>query len=86
MEKSTVLLSSDEVAKMLNCSKRRVSEMRMNGLLPGVRFGKPWQYYEADVEAFILKNKGRDVTEARNMPKEAAIEYYGIVSLDKSTK
>ena len=78
MSEPIVLLKTDEVAKMLSCSKRQVAEYRKAGIIPGVRFGKKWQYFKDDIDQLIEKNRGRDVNDYRRMNPESAAILFGL--------
>ena len=78
MSEPIVLLKTDEVAKMLSCSKRQVAEYRKAGIIPGVRFGKKWQYFKDDIEKKKKKNRGRDVNDYRRMNPESAAILFGL--------
>ena len=71
-------LTAEEVAARLMCSVRQVGEYRKADILPGTRFGKTWMYFEEDVEALIVKNKGRDVCNYRKMDSDSAAFLYGL--------
>ncbi|MGX5174922.1 helix-turn-helix domain-containing protein [Aliikangiella sp. IMCC44653] len=55
---NTILVSSDEAAKILKLRPATLSQMRWRGdmRIPYVKLGKAVRYKLADIEAFINKN------------------------------
>lgn len=55
---ATILLTEDEVAARLRCSRSKVRRLRLSGRLTYLP-GKPPMVDEADLEAFIEREKRR---------------------------
>lgn len=56
------LLTDDDVAKMLQSSKRFVQDLRRANIIPSAKFGKHWLFKREDVQEYIenmfnLQNK-----------------------------
>lgn len=51
----TELLNDDQVAKVLNSSKRHVQNLRRAQRIPSAKFGKHWLFRKEDVEEYIEK-------------------------------
>lgn len=49
----TELLNEDQVARLLNSTKRYVQDLRRAGKLHPAKFGKHWLYKKEDVEDFV---------------------------------
>jgi excisionase family DNA binding protein len=56
-ERIVVLLTEDEVADQLAITPRHVRELRYAGELPGVLVGRSVRYEQAEIAAFIERNR-----------------------------
>ena len=56
-KKDEDLLSSKDVAWILDCSPDDVIELARRGKLESTKVGRYWQYREADVIAYKSRNK-----------------------------
>ena len=52
-----LLLTEREAAKALAVSPRKLWDLRMNGEIPCVRFGRSVRYHPADLQAWIARTK-----------------------------
>lgn len=48
------LMTPDEVAELLNVTRKRVIEWARRGILPGFKLGKDWRFLRSDIENHLL--------------------------------
>ncbi len=56
-ERDTMLVSERVAARLLSISERKLWEMRMQGLIPHVRFGRAVRYDPVDLKKWINDQK-----------------------------
>ena len=64
-------LTTEEVAKVYCCNEHRVTWLRKQGLLPGVKFGKHYLYLEDDVDRLMRASTRHTVAELASMSPDA---------------
>lgn len=57
-------LSAQEVADWLGMSPRTIAAKAQHGEIVGQRFGRPWRFRKADVEAYIAQ-QGKQQEQAK---------------------
>jgi excisionase family DNA binding protein len=53
------IISLEQVSKLLGVSGRTVVRLVENKELTGFKVGRSWKFDEADIDAYIQKQKGR---------------------------
>ena len=70
---TTELLSSTEVKELYGFSRAKLKEFRDNQLLTGTKFGRGYSYQRTDVEQFLERTKGLDLSNKRKIALAASI-------------
>ena len=64
-------LTTEEVAKAYCCNVHRVTWLRKQGLLPGMKYGKHYLYLEEDVNRLMRATRRHTVKELASMSPDA---------------
>lgn len=70
---TTELLSSTEVKKLYGFSRAKLKTFRDYQLLSGTKFGRGYSYQRTDVEQFLERTKGLDLSNKRKIALAASI-------------
>lgn len=60
------LMTTDEVAEKLRCSKHYVSQLRKQKAFNGFKVGKRWMYKESEVIAYINRSLEEQLSQIRS--------------------
>lgn len=58
----TNIKTEKEIAQMLKTNPRRIALWRKAGLIQGIKTGRQWIYKESDINYFVDKYKGKDLS------------------------
>ena len=70
------LLTEQEVAELLRCSRSKVKRWRLSGKLPYMK-GRPIFILEADVKSLIEAERKRSVEQCRKKARESETAFQG---------